>query len=54
MEGNFNQALKLLSVADVHLTTWTKKKRDKYTCKNIQDEILRVMGQRVLRHIACV
>ena len=51
LDGNFNQALKLLSNEDVDLITWTKRKRDKYTFKDIQNEILKGTNQSVLREI---
>ena len=51
LDGNFNQLIKLLSKEDANLATWTKTKTDRYTSKDVQNEVLRVMDQRVLRDI---
>ena len=51
LNGNLNQLINLLSKEDANLATWTKKKTDKYTSKDVQNEVLRVVGQRVLRDI---
>ena len=50
LDGNFNQLIKLLSKEDATLATWTKK-TDKNTSKDVQNEVVRVMGQRVLTDI---
>ncbi|KAJ8024361.1 Kinesin heavy chain [Holothuria leucospilota] len=50
--GNFLQLLKLRAADDPHLCDWMKKKRDKYTSHDIQNEIVRIMATDILRNIA--
>ncbi|KAJ8020062.1 Zinc finger MYM-type protein 1 [Holothuria leucospilota] len=50
--GNFWQLLKLRAADDPHLCDWMKKKRDKYTSHDIQNEIVRIMATDILRDIA--
>ena len=43
MEGNFIQLLKFLSIEDSELFEWIKKKSNKYTSPDIQNELIRLM-----------
>ena len=51
-ESNFIQLLKLSGQGDVKMDEWLKKKTDKYTSHDIQNELLKIMAQHVLRSIA--
>lgn len=42
IDGNFSQLLALLIRDDQQLSTWLKKKTDKYTGHNMQNEILQM------------
>ena len=54
-EGNFIQLLKLQSETDPALQTWLAKEREKYTSGEIQNEILQIMANTILRKISkCV
>ena len=50
--GNLSQLLALRSQDDPKLVEWLKKKTDKYTGHDMQNEIVQVMGHRILRQIA--
>ena len=50
-ESNFFQLLKLRGEDDPRIETWLKKKTDKYTSADIQNEILKLMAMRVLREL---
>ncbi len=54
IEGNFTQLLKLRASdeSSVHLNTWLKRKSDKYTSHDIQNEMLGLMALNLLRNIA--
>lgn len=51
-DSNFIQLLKLSGQGNAKMDEWLKKKTDKYTSHDIQNELLKVMAQHVLRHIA--
>jgi len=51
-ESNFYQLLKLRSSDDKKLEEWLENKRDKYTSHDIQNEILGIMSQSILRSLA--
>ena len=51
-ESNFIQLLKLSGQGDAKMDEWLKKKTDKYTLHDIQNELLEIMAQHVLRSIA--
>ena len=48
LDSNFNQLLKLRSEDDLRVSQWLKRKTDKYTLADIQNEILKTMSQNVL------
>ena len=50
--GNLSQLLALHSQDDPKLVEWLKKKTDKYTGHDMRNEIVQVMGHRILRQIA--
>ena len=50
--SNFNQLYLLRAEDDPSLDEWMKKKGDKYTSPDMQNEMLKVMALRVLREIA--
>ena len=50
-DSNFLQLMKLRSEDDKTITTWLKKKTDKYTAPDIQNEILQIMAWHVLREV---
>ena len=52
MESNFIQLLNLRACDDPKLVDWLKKKSDKYTSPDIQNEILQIMALEILRDIA--
>ena len=52
VDGNFSQLLHLFSEYDEQLACWLKKKPNKYTAPDIQNEMLKVMSLRILRDIA--
>ncbi len=51
LDSNFYQKLKLKSEEDPRVNDWLKKKTNKYTSHDIQNEILKVMAMHVLRNI---
>lgn len=51
-DSNFLQLLKLRGEDDPKLELWIKKKTNKYTSADVQNEILKTMALHVLRHIA--
>ncbi len=51
LDSNFYQMLKLKSEEDPRVNDWLKKKTNKYTSHDIQNEILKVVAMRVLRNI---
>ena len=46
------QLLKLSGQGDAKMDEWLKKKTDKHTSYNIQNELHKIMAQHVLRSIA--
>ena len=50
-ESDFFQLLKLRGEDDPRIETWLKKKTDKYTSSDIQNETLKPMAMRVLREL---
>ena len=52
MEGNFIQLLKFLSIEDSELFEWIKKKSNKYTSPDIQNELIRLMATSILRDLS--
>lgn len=50
-DGNFMQTLKFQSEVDPSISLWIKKKSDKYTSPQIQNEIIKIMGLTVLREV---
>ncbi len=50
-DSNFIQLLKLRSEDDKRIVSWLKKKTDKYTAPDMQNEVLKVMSQIVSREI---
>ena len=50
--ANFIQLFKFLGQDDVTINEWLKKKMDKYTSHDIQNELLKIMSHYVLRGIA--
>ncbi len=51
LDSNFYQMLKLKWEENPKVNNWLKKKTNKYTSHDIQNEILKVMAMRVLRNI---
>lgn len=51
-DSNFLQLLKLRGEDDPRVALWLRKKTDKYTSADIQNEILKTMALHVLRHVA--
>ena len=51
LDSNFNQLLKLRSEDDPRVSQWLKRKTDKYTSADIQNEILKTMSLNVLRTV---
>ena len=52
-DGNLNQLLQLQCIDCLELSVWLRKKTDKYTSHDIQNEIMRIMAMHILRQI-CV
>ena len=50
--SNFIQALKMRGEDDLLLLDWIKRKTNKYTSPEIQNEILKIMAKHVLRQIS--
>ena len=50
-EGKFEQLMKLSAKVDPRITSWMKKKRQKYLHHDTQNEIIRLMAFIILRHI---
>ena len=47
-DSNFNQLLRLRSYDDCNILNWLKKKKDKYTSGDIQNEMSEVMALQFL------
>ena len=52
VDGNFMQLLKLQAGENPTIKEWLSRKTMKHTSHQIQDEILKIMAQHVLRSIA--
>ena len=50
-DSNFHQLLKLRKEDDPRIETWLKKKTDKYTSSDIQNEILKIMALHNFRQL---
>ena len=50
-ESNFIQLLKLRSEDDPRVEAWLKKKTDKYTTFDIQNEIIKIIAMKVLHNL---
>ena len=51
-DGNFLQLLKLKGEDDPAMLEWVKRKVNKYTSHEIQNDIVKVMAMHVLRNVA--
>ena len=51
-QGNFDQLILLRAEDDPSLLEWIRKKADKFTSPEIQNEILKIMALKLLRTIA--
>ena len=52
MESNFTQLLYLRSNDYPDILDWMKKKTDKYTCHDIQNECLQIMALNIVRQLS--
>jgi len=50
-DGNFNQLVKVKAEADPGILDWLKKKSNKYTSPEIQNELVSVMSLQILRNL---
>ena len=50
-ESNYNQLIHLRAKDHPELLTWSKKKKDKYTCHDSQNEIIKLMSHNILREV---
>ena len=50
-DSNYNQLLGLRGTDDARVLDWIKRKSDKYTSPDIQNEMLEILGKMVLRRI---
>ena len=50
--GNLQQLLRMKAEEDPNLAQWLKRKENVYTSPDIQNEVVRVMGNQVLREVA--
>jgi len=50
-DSNYLQLMKLRAEDDLKINDWLKKKTDKYTSPDSQNEILKIMGLSVLRQV---
>lgn len=50
-ESNYIQLFKLHGEDDVRVFDWLRKKTDKYTSADMQNEMIRVMAHQVLRNL---
>ena len=51
VDNNFSQLLHLLPQSDEQLFSWLKKKTNKFTAPDIQNEIIKTMSLIILRSI---
>ena len=49
--SNYNQLLRLRGTDDARVLDWIKRKSDKYTSPEVQNEMLEILGKTVLRRI---
>ena len=52
VDSNFSQLLKLRAEEDPRIQTWMKKKTNKYTSSDVQNEVLKTMSHHILRKVA--
>jgi len=50
-DSNYNQMLRLRGLDDIRVFDWIKKKSDKYTSPDVQNEMLEVMSRSILHKI---
>ena len=50
-ESNYNQLIHLCAKDHPDLLTWSKKKKDKDTCHDSQNEIIKLMSHKILREV---
>ena len=50
--GNYTQLLMLRGEDDSRMLEWLKRKNGKYTCTEVQNEILQIMALSILRDIS--
>lgn len=51
-DSNLRQVLLLQCVDNLDLGAWLRKKTDKYTSHNIQNEMLKIMAVKILQQIS--
>ena len=51
-DGNYTQILKARGEDDSRIIEWLKRKNDKYTCGDTQNEMIQIMALSILRDIA--
>lgn len=51
-DGNYIQILKVRGEDDSRMIEWLKRKNDKYTCGDAQNEMIQIMALSILRDIA--
>lgn len=51
-DGHYIQLLKLRGEDDSLVLDWLKRKNEKYTCANVQNEMLKIMALSILRDIS--
>ena len=51
-DGNYTQILKARGEDDSRIIEWLKRKNDKYTCGDAQNEMIQIMALSILRDIA--
>ena len=50
-ESNYNQLIHLCAKDHPELLTWSKKKKDQYTCHDSQNAIIKLMSHNILREV---
>ena len=50
-DSNYSQLLRLRGTDDARVLDWIKRKSDKYTSPEVQNEMLEILGKMVLRRI---
>lgn len=51
-DGNYIQLLKLRGEDDSRVLDWLKRKNERYTCADVQNEMLKIMALSILRNSA--